>query len=143
MPDPNRLITQLDLSVHTYYRLFKADLLTVAKIAERTPEELLAVLTERRYVDELRDALVRAGYADPWPDLIEGVAILPSPALETLGLRPDIYEVLAWAGKRTLARVLGTPPDDMLDFLTWGQFDELRRRLTELGHIEPGNIERG
>jgi hypothetical protein len=142
MPDPNRLITQLDLSVHTYYRLFKADLLTVGKIAELVPEELLPVLRERRYIDELRAALLAAGYKDPWPELDDPADIVLSPSIDTLGLRADIHEVLAWAGKRTLARVLGTPPDDMLDFLTWNQFDALRRRLTELGHLEPGNIDR-
>jgi hypothetical protein len=141
-PDPNRFITQLDLSVHTYWRLYKADLFTVARIIERGPEELLALFGDRRYLEELRRALREAGYGDPWPG-IDLALLTPSPSVEELGLRSDIEAALLRAGVRTLARVLGSPPDDLLGFLSWAQYDELRRRLIELGHAEPGNIESG
>ena len=143
-PDPDRLITQLELSVHTYWRLYKADLFTVAKVVDRTPEELLTLFgSERRYLDELRRALLAAGYTDPWPELDEAPELAPSPRIESLGLRADIEKALIANRRRTLARVLGTPADDLLAFLSWEQFDELQRRLLELGHIERGNIERG
>jgi hypothetical protein len=141
-PDPHRLITQLDLSVHTYWRLYKADLFTVAKIVERAPEELLALFGDRRCLEELRRALREAGYGDPWPDL-DLATLAPSPPLKALALRSDVEAALGRAGLRTLARVAGTPPDDLLGFLSWEQYDELRRRLIELGHAQPGNIEAG
>ena len=142
MADPDRLITQLDLSVHTYWRLYKADLFTVARVVARTPEELLELFDrQRRCLDELRDALRRAGYEDPWPELEGGAHLSPSPSIASLGLRPDIEDALRRNRRLTLARVLGTPADDLLGFLSWGQLDELQRRLRELGHVERGNIE--
>ncbi|HXH23525.1 MAG TPA: hypothetical protein VNN10_16025 [Dehalococcoidia bacterium] len=141
-PDPHRIITQLDLSVRTYWRLYKAALFTVAKIVERAPEELLELFGERGCVEELRDALRRAGYDDPWPEL-DSVELVPSPPVRVLGLRADIEAALLRGRLRTVARVLGTPPDDLLSLLTWEQYDELRRRLIELGHAEPGNIDSG
>ena len=142
MADPDRLITQLDLSVHTYWRLYKADLFTVARVVARTPEELLELFDrQRRCLDELREALRLAGYEDPWPELDGGADLSPSPPIASLGLRPDIEEALRRNRRPTLARVLGTPADDLLGFLSWEQLDDLQRRLLELGHVERGNIE--
>ena len=69
-PDPHRIITQLDLSVRTCWRLYKAALFTVAKIVERAPEELLELFGERGGVgadhagagaiESIRRALARA-----------------------------------------------------------------------------------
>lgn len=143
MPDPNALITQLDLSVRTYYCLHRAGLFTVAMIVEKTPEELLKIGNfGRRSLEELRETLVRAGYNDPWPELDGPPEAASSLPLQRLGLRPDIEAALVAARRTTLARLLGTPGDDLLDFLSWEQYQELRRRLVALGHVEPGNIER-
>jgi len=144
MPDPNILITHLDLSVRTYYCLHRAGLFTVAAIVDKTPEELLAVRNfARKCLDELRQRLIDAGYGDPWPELDSGLGPDESPRIESLGLRGDIEAALVRGRARTLARILGTPADDLLGFLSWEQFDSLRARLIELGHIEPGNIEPG
>jgi hypothetical protein len=142
MPDPNRLITQLDLSVHAYYTLHRAGLFTVAMILEKEPGELLAIPSfGRGNLDELRQKLIKAGYDDPWPDLEGFEEADSSPRLAELGLPRDIERVLGLAGRGTLAKVLGTPGDDMLDFMTWEQYQRLRERLFEIGAAEPGDAE--
>ena len=144
MPDPHRLITQLDLSVHTYYTLHRAGLFTVAMIVAKEPEELLAIPSfGPAYLKELRQKLVEAGYEDPWPELDEFAEPDSSARLGEIGLPLDIARALRRAGRGTIAKVLGTPGDDLLAFLSWDQYDRLRARLFELGLAEPGHLESG
>ena len=142
MPDPNVLITHLDLSVHTYYALHRAGLFTVRMIVEKEPAELLAVPSfGLKHLEELRSKLIAAGYQDPWPEMDGFVEADSSPRLHTLRLPVDIERALLRAGRGTIAKVLGTPGDDLLGFLTWAQYGALRERLFELGLAEPGHIE--
>lgn len=98
-------------------------------------------LLDSGHLEELRRALIAAGYEDPWPELDTVAGLQPSPSTANLGLRPEIESALLRARLRTLARILGTPVDDLMEVLSWDQYDELRRRLVELGYLEPGNIE--
>jgi hypothetical protein len=142
MPDPNVLITHLDLSVRTYYCLHRAGLFTVAAIVEKSPDELLEIRNfGRRCLTELREKLIDAGYDDPWPEL-DGPPIAGDVDVPRLGLSRAIETALLRARRRTLGMVLGTPADDLVDILGWPRYQELRSHLIELGHAEPGNIER-
>jgi DNA-directed RNA polymerase alpha subunit len=143
MPDPNVLITHLDLSVHTYYALHRAGLFTVRMIIEKEPAELLAIPSfGLKYLEELRAKLIEAGYQDPWPEMDAFSEADSSPRLHALRLPLEIERALLRAGRGTIAKVLGTPGDDLLGFLTWDQYSALRLRLIEQGYAEPGNLDR-
>ena len=142
MPDPHRLITHLDLSVHTYYALHRAGLFTVRMIVEKEPAELLSIPSfGLKYLEELRAKLIEAGYQDPWPEMDGFAEADSSPRLHALKLPTEIERALLRAGRGTVAKVLGTPGDDLLAFLSWEQFDRLRERLIEVGYAESGNLD--
>jgi hypothetical protein len=144
MPDPNVLITHLDLSVRTYYCLHRAGLFTVSSIVEKEPAELLEIRNFGRHcLDELRQKLMEAGYQDLWPELDNFAEADSSARVTALGLPVDIERALLRAGRGTLAKVLGTPGDDLLAFMSWEDYRTLMRRLIDLGHAEPGDLESG
>ncbi len=135
MPDLNRMITQLELSVHTYWHLYKADLFTVAKVIDKSPREMVEVLGSAEYLNELRAALLFAGYHDPWPELGEAGDLHAARQITTLGLSPYVQYALMQAELWTLGSVLARAPDDLLDVMTWEEYQELRRRLIDLGYL--------